>query len=415
MIPRTLDEVLAPMASSEFLRRSWGQRFEYIAGHPGKFSDLLPWSALNRILQEHEFNGTRLSLVRDGEPLPFPSSSPTRTNGRIDPVVLTKQLRAGASLIINGIHQLYRPIEEVRAVLARALEERIGVNMYAGWRTTKGFDLHWDNHDVLVLQIAGRKQWKVFGDNRPHPISYLLDGDYAPPQEPVWEGIIEAGDLMYIPRGWWHVAVPLDEPSLHLTFGIYRRTGRDLLLWLVDEATKASASVRQDLPRHASETEQRAFADRLRNDLLALWRPDLVDAYLTTVDSSARATVATSLPWAAMPEGLPPTDDYRLEMPVAREIRFEVLPETEKVQFVANGRRWRFPLWAMRIVELLKNGPVSIADLCAAVPDQIGRDAVRKLLAGLVAEGLLQIVEPDALPATTSSSAPSAGEALVAD
>ena len=46
--------------------------------------------------------------------------------------------------------------------------------------------------------------------------------------------LLEAGDLLYIPRGWWHVAMPLDEPTLHLTVGVNNLTGADFLRWFAD-------------------------------------------------------------------------------------------------------------------------------------------------------------------------------------
>jgi hypothetical protein len=41
--------------------------------------------------------------------------------------------------------------------------------------------------------------------------------------------------VLYIPRGHWHEATAQLEPSLHLTLGLFARTGIDFLTWLVDE------------------------------------------------------------------------------------------------------------------------------------------------------------------------------------
>jgi len=41
--------------------------------------------------------------------------------------------------------------------------------MYAGWRTNNGFDLHFDDHDTMILQVFGRKRWQVFNPTRLHP------------------------------------------------------------------------------------------------------------------------------------------------------------------------------------------------------------------------------------------------------
>ena len=112
------------------------------------------------------------------------------------------------------------PITDIAESLERLFRVRIQVNAYAGWRTSHGFDLHWDDHDVFILQVAGRKQWKVYGMTRKYPLAVDVEPTVEKPDAPLWEGMLEDGDLLYIPRGWWHVATPLDEPTLHLTVGV---------------------------------------------------------------------------------------------------------------------------------------------------------------------------------------------------
>jgi hypothetical protein len=80
----------------------------------------------------------------------------------------------------------------------------------------------------------------------------------------LWEGTLEDGDLLYIPRGWWHVALPLAEPTLHLTVGIHNRTGLDLLRWLA-ERMRASETFRRDLPRMSSAQVRAEHAARMRD------------------------------------------------------------------------------------------------------------------------------------------------------
>ena len=48
--PSDLAGLLAPIDVTSFLVNSWGKEFRHVAGTPGKFSGLLPWSVLNRIL-----------------------------------------------------------------------------------------------------------------------------------------------------------------------------------------------------------------------------------------------------------------------------------------------------------------------------------------------------------------------------
>ena len=142
---------------------------------------------------------------KNGKPIP-----------RLNTTALTRELRNGATIVLDAVDELHRPIRRLAESLERVFRVKVQVNAYAGWRTSHGFDLHWDDHDVFVLQVAGRKQWKVYGMTRKYPMARDVEPAVDPPSEVLWEGLLRSGDLLYIPRGWWHVATPLDEPTLHL-------------------------------------------------------------------------------------------------------------------------------------------------------------------------------------------------------
>ena len=54
--------------------------------------------------------------------------------------------------------------------------------------------------------------------------------------DPVWEELIEPGDVLYVPRGEAHDAVGEVKPSVHLTFGILAPNGIDVLNWIAPRA-----------------------------------------------------------------------------------------------------------------------------------------------------------------------------------
>jgi hypothetical protein len=60
-------------------------------------------------------------------------------------------------------------------------------------------------------------------------------GVEAPATPPILDIVLEEGDVLYVPKGFWHYAVSTEEPSLHLTLAMFVRTGIDFLNWLVGE------------------------------------------------------------------------------------------------------------------------------------------------------------------------------------
>lgn len=103
--------------------------------------------------------------------------------------------------------------------------------MSIGGRGT--FGKHWDTHDVFAVQLLGRKRWQVFAPTfplpLPHQTSQLASREALGP--PVLDCVLEAGDMLYVPRGWWHQAIPLDEGSFHVSVGTYAATIHDFFMW----------------------------------------------------------------------------------------------------------------------------------------------------------------------------------------
>ncbi|MBB5934345.1 JmjC domain-containing protein [Streptomyces zagrosensis] len=176
---------------------------------------------------------------------------------------LGRLLEEGATLILDQAN-VFDPTMEVAC---RALQwwsrERVQVNAYLTTNDASGFPLHWDDHDVLIVQLAGEKEWEVRGTSRNAPMYRDADPNTTPSEEIVWAGVMKTGDVMHIPRGHWHQATRNGHGSgnsLHVTFGITQRTGASWMAWLADWCREREV-FRHDLGRaHGSNTEALATA-----------------------------------------------------------------------------------------------------------------------------------------------------------
>jgi hypothetical protein len=183
----------------------------------------------------------------------------------VDMQRLGRLLKEGCTLVMDGAN-VYDPTLEVAC---RALQwwshELVQVNLYLTTGEAAGFELHWDDHDVVVVQLAGEKSWEVRGLSRPAPLYRDAVPNPEAPDEVVWAGTMQAGEVMHIPRGYWHQATRKDRGngfSLHATFGFPKRTGVDWLSWLADQS-RAHELFRYDLHRWGT-------ADQRHNQHLAL-------------------------------------------------------------------------------------------------------------------------------------------------
>jgi hypothetical protein len=391
-----LQTLLYPASAQEFLDRDYGRSFRHVVGTPGKFASLLPWTALNEILEQHRLEPPRLRLTREGKPVPpdryLAYQANRRRSGaqipRLNAPALTSELREGATLVLDNVDELHRPVRGMAEALERIFRVRVQVNCYSGWRTSHGFDVHWDDHDVFIVQVAGRKNWNVYGMTRPWPLGRDSVSAGDPPSEALWEGLLGDGDLLYIPRGWWHVATPLDEPTLHLTVGVNNPTGIDFLSWFVDRLRDAAVA-RQDLPHLQGTGAMCAHAGLLRDAILDTWRPELLEEYMAHLDATAKARPSFGLPWSATPDAIP-EGAYRIRWAGRTGISIEAAGD--EIAVAALGRRWRFRRQARPVLELLMSGTeYSREEMESIQGDMLSPEVIRAFVRELAVNGLVVI------------------------
>jgi ribosomal protein L16 Arg81 hydroxylase len=117
--------------------------------------------------------------------------------------------------------------------------------------SAQGFRVHYDTHDVLVLQVEGRKQWRVWPHQPlPHPTRHTpWQRDMVPEGEPV-EFTLGAGDALYLPRGVLHDArtQEADGHSLHLTIGLMEPCWAEAMRQALEMAEREDAAMREAFP-----------------------------------------------------------------------------------------------------------------------------------------------------------------------
>ncbi|MFI6306538.1 cupin domain-containing protein [Amycolatopsis thailandensis] len=387
----TLADLVAPLGVSQFFQDVQGETYRRFEGPAGRFADLLPWPALNAILRQHRLEFPRLRLALDGTPVPMESYTdlvPTRRSGtvpRLQAAPFTEHLRGGATMVLDAIQELSDPIGDLARSLEHDLRESVQVNLYAGWGVTHGFDVHWDDHDAFIIQVAGRKRWRMHGPTRPAPLHRDVEQPERP-GEPIDDFVLEDGDVLYVPRGHWHDVTAVGEMSLHLTLGFSPATGIDLVSWLADKL-RSSTAFRQDLPRFGTEEDRAARAAALRAELEAALTGDVVDRFLAERDSSAPAHPRVGLPWAATPGLLPDGDETEVRFLVPRA----VLEEGDgRVTLLADGKRFVFAGAASPLLKALLDGTPQAVKRLAEL-SELDRGTVRAFLGELTTQGLLSI------------------------
>jgi ribosomal protein L16 Arg81 hydroxylase len=374
--------IVVPMTEDEFLSRYWGREFVHIPGRQDKFADYFPWEVLNRTLEEHRFHPKRLRLIRAAKDI---DAKLYLKDERVDSAKLTNELKQGATLIFNGCEEVHPPLRDLCASLEKLFHVYVLTNLYAGWRTDNGFDIHWDDQNTLILQVSGRKRWQVWKPTRLHPFKEdVADVKTKPKDPPVWEGILEQGGMLSIPRGWWHVAYPLDEPCLHLTVTVKCLNGIDMLQWLSNQL-KTSVLARMDVPVIDSPATRESWLSALKQDLDAAWTTDLIDRYLNDAESKLAVRPRLHLPGSAAKDQVDVDRDTPLKL---GSRRLAVTQAESEILLEAGGIQWKFGVGILPAIEKFNDGePHTVRELVSLAPEsaaQVNHAVMALALQGVV-------------------------------
>src|SRR5256714_9212274 len=171
---------------------------------------LLTGNRLLELIMRRHLANPQLRMYAEGQVL-HPSAYLTnfvsgrrQASRRADMAAVGRIRTAGGTAILATINMFDPTLEVACRALGWWSGELVSVNAYLAVGDTAGFSTHWDDHDVLCIQLAGQKSWEVRGPSRPHPMYRDAEDNLDPPQEVLWSGTMAAGDVMHIPRGFWH-------------------------------------------------------------------------------------------------------------------------------------------------------------------------------------------------------------------
>jgi ribosomal protein L16 Arg81 hydroxylase len=377
----TFEALIDPLPVEEFLRDHG--RLEWIRhGESDRFSHLLSWQALNLLIRNNNPTAPRFRLVKGGRVVP--EAAYHRTIGTLrgplrllDNEGLLAELRGGATVVWDAIDQVHPPIRALKEVVERALGAFAFVNMYASWGSVGALGGHWDDHDVFVLQVIGRKRWRV------HPsANKALSGDMRldPPDDYKHEWVMDEGTVLYLPRGWWHEVTPMGEPSLHLTIGVLRPTNADFLNWLMENVSE-SALVREDFPVFRDDEARVAHAAALREVLDHWLQPTMLALYQTLNDEGHYLDPRPTLQAVADPDPTAWDPDSNV---VLLSTRACLRTSAEGVALLIAGQEWIAPLAAEPCLRALVEGrPTHLRAVLGEVPGE--------LISDLVTHGILAV------------------------
>lgn len=200
---------------------------------------------------------------------------------RLVPKRVEEMLSRGATLVLNRLERKILSIGRLCAELAALTNEKTVANGYIAFGGTGTFGKHWDTHDVFAVQLLGSKLWRVYEPTHELPLPNQKSRDHKQecPNEPVIEQIMRPGDILYLPRGWWHEAIPLaDTPTFHIAAGIHTAKTLDYVQWALQEAMPQFLEARKTISLATPDTSRiQDLLVRMANELMD---PGLIERFI---------------------------------------------------------------------------------------------------------------------------------------
>jgi hypothetical protein len=269
---------------TEFAESAWGRRAVLTRAaelrNDRGFEDLLTLAAVDELLSRRGLRTPFLRLAKNGTVVP--SAKFTRPGGagaEIGDQVADDKVLAlfadGATIVLQALHRVWPPVIDFAGELGVELGHPVQVNAYITPPQSQGFASHYDVHDVFVLQVAGRKRWRIHAPVHPLPLRDQPWTDHreavaaAAAGDPVIDTVLEPGDTLYLPRGYLHAAEALGDVCAHLTVGVHAVTRYALaqtLLALVADDER----LRESLPLGVDLADPKALAEPLAAAVEAL-------------------------------------------------------------------------------------------------------------------------------------------------
>ena len=241
-----LEKILAPISRDDFFQNYYEKKPLYIPRGPtSKFNNLPDIEKFEELLWLNESKLERILRVNKKgsyRQIPHHASGKDTFRWAVD------SFSDGYTLILNGTDHLSKEIARIARSIEEETNSKVAANAFMTPANSRGFMPHFDTHDVFILQLEGRKHWSLYDQREVLPLDrqiYLVNQESV--NAPKLEYTLEAGDLLYIPRGMLHGPYTTDQPSLHLTMGYRPLRWRDYLMAMVDIISENDSRFRESI------------------------------------------------------------------------------------------------------------------------------------------------------------------------
>ena len=212
-------DFLAPCSADEFRARYLDREMLALHRHDAShFSAMFGLADIDQLVTSVRIPATNLNLAMGDAPLPMEAYC--AGGAYVDKAKVLELHEQGATIILRSVEQWSGQLQRLRIEAEEFFGCECQINAYLTPPGQKSTPPHWDTHDLVVMQIAGRKTWRLYQGQKSLPLGeerFQIERDAVSATHD--DVLLEAGDTLYLPRGVIHEPVA-ESYSVHLSIGV---------------------------------------------------------------------------------------------------------------------------------------------------------------------------------------------------
>lgn len=377
-----LCKLIEPLGVNEFLRDYYEKKpLLSPSNNCRNFGDLISLEKLDHLLATSELPPASIDMARSKPPIS--KANFTFKSGNIDRGAVVRHYQSGATIIFPQINLAIDELANFCRNLEFELSCKVQTNVYLTPRNSQGFKTHYDDHDVFILQIHGKKNWNLYQQAVEKPFrGEPFDSSEHEAGKLNLNFTMEPGDCLYIPRGYMHDATNVgSEPSLHITVGLLVKKWADLMLEVLSEVALNNSEFRESLPvgfakkdfdNSNARTDFRKLVETFANeaDFDNVFNMFKQEYYRTRKPNLKGALMQSSV-------GMEAGTSYRLR----KNFQFAIKSEGEQTVVACAGGDLKFSVSAEVGLRFILEGNSFDRDHFSDLPNDEGKEIIEKLIA----------------------------------
>jgi ribosomal protein L16 Arg81 hydroxylase len=259
MEPIRFASLIAPLTVEDFFVNYWEKQYVHNRHNdPGYFNNVLSIADIDAFLSQQNLMPEGLRLLKNGKDVDRDKWTKTETmmHGAIKtmarPDDLFKWFHDGATIIINSAEKGIPGLAAACRTFEQEMKIVVQANIYITPPHSQGFHIHYDPHDIFLMQIKGPKTWHIYDTGEELPTTHQ---PFHKKPVLVEKFDINSGDFLYMPRGTAHQATTSEQSTIHVNFSLKPRYGFHLIEDMVKMAEDEDVFFRRTIPNGLADEE----------------------------------------------------------------------------------------------------------------------------------------------------------------